>query len=129
MTKVSGTVLPDARRLDALAKGTKGASKWWLPFEQPSVSSAENMWDRPSSAVTPSGRSSSAAQDSDRAHDPDEQPSARSTASRSVMMSKSHAVARHCEWLLPNQFHISLWHIICVSIYNGSSAHSRGALM
>ncbi len=82
--EISGSMLDGTCRLDALAKGTKGASKWWLPYEQPSVSGAEHIWDRPSSAVTPSGRSSVAAQDSDRAYDPDEQPSARSTASRSV---------------------------------------------
>ena len=84
----SGWVLDDSCRLDALAKGTKGASKWWLPYERPSVSGdQERAWDRPSSAVTPGGRSSGAAQDSDRAYDPDEQPSARSTASRSVAAS------------------------------------------
>lgn len=101
-------MLDETRRLDALAKGTKGASKWWLPYERPSVSGAEHMWERPSSAVTPSGRSSVAAQDSDRAQDPDEQASARSTALRSVFFQLHHVVACHCGWLSPDEFEVKL---------------------
>ena len=76
-------------RLDALAKGTKGASKWWLPYERPRAADADRADDRPSltpsAVVTPGGRSSGGGGSGRRqSYDADEPLSARSTASRSV---------------------------------------------
>ena len=78
------------RRLDALAKGTKGASKWWLPYERPMAADADRITDRPSSTpsavVTPGGRSGGGGDSGRRSsYDADEPPSVRSAASRSAL--------------------------------------------